>query len=346
MNVLIEYICNTNVKALVSSSKVTLPLVRALMDDLNLLAENTDDMNVLAGRAAQALSWARMEWRGKKSRYLVLIKGKVSSAEFTAISSSGSEPIPSIAEKPVRFLGKWIDASICDAGGSALFGEKLSSGLSILDKSLLLGRDKVWILQFLLLPQVRSIIMIYDIPLSTAEKLEQRVSRFIRKWLGFHPTISSLALYSKDSPCPLPFTSLSSLYKTSKASTYLQLRDSKDPIVSSSIPALATGRKWDVSDAVHDAESILYFQKIVGHTQTGKAGFGHTPIQRFPDKGSKEHRKAVSDTVSQVHEQSKLASQEGKLLQTNWLTWCNYIRNDLSWRCIWAYGPQLLRFLR
>ena len=148
----------------------------------------------------------------------------------------------------------------------------------------------------------------------------------------------------QDSPCPLPLTSLSSLYKTTKASSFLQLRDSKDPVVSASVPSLATGSKWDVSDAVQDAESILHFQKIVGHTQTGKAGFGYTPIQHFPDKGSKEHRKAVSDTVSRVHDQSKLASQEGKMLQTNWLTWCNYIRNDLSWRCIWAYGPQLVRF--
>ena len=186
--------------------------------------------------------------------------------------------------------------------------------------------------------------MIYDIPLSLVEKLEQRISRFIRKWLGFHPTISSLALYSKESPCPLPFTSLSSLFKTSKTSSYLQLRDSKDPVISSSVPVVDTGRKWSVADSVDDAESILYFKKILGHTQTGKAGFGYTPVQKFPAKGSKEYRKAVSDTVSDLHGQAVLASQEGKKLQLNWTTWGNYVRNDLSWKCVWAFGPQLLQF--
>ena len=282
-----------------------------------------------------------MELRGKKSRYLVLKKGKVSSADF---SSSSSESIPSLAEKPVRFLGKYIHASIRDSGGSVLLEERLNIGLNILDKSLLLGSNKVWILQFLLLPQVRCIIMIYDIPLSTVERLEPRISKYIRKWLGFHPTISSLALYSKDSPCPLPFTSLSSLYKTSKTSSYLQLRDSKDTIVASSVPTVATGHKWQVSDAVQDAESILHFKKILGHTQTGKAGFGYTPIQQIPGKGTKEYRKAVSDTVSQTHDKAMIACQEGKTLQLNCTTWSNYVRNDLTWKCMWAYGPQLLRF--
>ena len=181
-----------------------------------------------------------------------------------------------------------------------MFEEKLVGGLATLDKSLLLGTSKVWILQFLLLQQVRWPIMIYDIPISIVEKLEQHISKHIRKWLGFHPTLSPLALYSKESPCPLPFTGLTSLFKTSKASSLLQLRDSKDPIVSTSVPSLDTGRKWSVSNSVGDAESILYFQKVLGHTQTGKAGLGYTPIQQFPEKGTSEYRKAVSDTISEV----------------------------------------------
>ena len=104
--------------------------------------------------------------------------------------------------------------------------EAIIEGITSINNSLLLRTSKVWILQFLLLPQIRWILMIYEIPLSTVERFEKRISRFIRKWLGFHPTISSLALYSKQSPCPLPITSLTSLFKTTKASAHLQLRDS------------------------------------------------------------------------------------------------------------------------
>ena len=237
-----------------------------------------------------------------------------------------------------------MDSSLCDSKGSVWLEEKIVAGLNKLDNSLLLGSSKVWVLQFLLLFQVRWTIMIYDIPISTVEKLEQRISKYIRKWLGFHPSISSLALYSKSSPCPLPFTSLTSLFKTTKASAHLQLRDSKDPVISSSVPVLETGKKWSVSESVQDAESILHFKKILGHTQTGKAGLGYTPIEQIPAKGSKEYRKAVSDTISNIHDQVQLSSQDGKRLQLNWTTWSNYVRNDLSWKCIWAFGPQLLRF--
>ena len=140
--------------------------------------------------------------------------------------------------------------------------------------------------------------MIYEIPLTTVRRLEQRISKYIRKWLGFHKSISSLALYSKSSPCPLPFTSLTSLFKTTKASAHLQLRDSKDPVVASSVPVLETGKNWSVSESVKDAESILHFKKILGHTQTGKAGLGYTPFEQIPVKGSKEFRKAVSAVIS------------------------------------------------
>ena len=68
--------------------------------------------------------------------------------------------------------------------------------------------------------------MIYDIYLSTEERFEKGIPKFIRKWLGFHSTISSLTLYSKRSPNSLLLTSLTSLFKTTKASSLLQLRDS------------------------------------------------------------------------------------------------------------------------
>ena len=83
------------------------------MDDLNLLTVNTSDMDSLLKRASTAVTWARMGFRAKKSRSLVIVKGKVSSSVSLEVEScSGSiEKIPSILEREVRFLGKMIDAS-------------------------------------------------------------------------------------------------------------------------------------------------------------------------------------------------------------------------------------------
>ena len=190
MNVIIEYICNTDVQGFVTSSKIVMPLLRAFMDDLNLLCVNSGDMRILLGRANTALTWAGMEWRASKSRSLVLESGSVSKCEFDVSSStSSSETIPPISEKPVRFLGKWMDDTISDKRGSNPLHQQIEAGLEKLDKCYLLGVNKVWVLQFLLLQQVRWTITIYDIPISVVEKLEQRISKFIRRWLGFHPTL-------------------------------------------------------------------------------------------------------------------------------------------------------------
>ena len=78
--------------------------------------------------------------------------------------------------------------------------------------------------------------------------------------------------------------------------------------------------------------------------QNGKAGLGYTPSQNLPPVGTKDYRKLISDNVAIAHDQMILGSNEGKKLQTNWTTWSNFLRSDLSWKCIWALGPNLLRF--
>ena len=70
-----------------------------------------------------------------------------------------------------------MDGSICDSKGSVQIEETIVNGLNKLDKSFLLGTSTVWVLQFLLLHQVCWTIMIYEIPLSVAEKIEQRISK-------------------------------------------------------------------------------------------------------------------------------------------------------------------------
>ena len=78
--------------------------------------------------------------------------------------------------------------------------------------------------------------MIYQVLVSLAFKLEQKVSVFIRE-----------QLHGRTSPCPLRIKNLSSVLKASKGSGQLLLRNSYDPFVSSSVPKHQTG-SWKVED--------------------------------------------------------------------------------------------------
>ena len=90
-----------------------------------------------------------------------------------------SSSIPSIHSRPIKFLGRIIDGSISDRNSSAELTDKLVAGLSVIDKSHLTGTQKLWILQHLLIPRIQCPLLIYEIPLSLAFELKQKVSVFI-----------------------------------------------------------------------------------------------------------------------------------------------------------------------
>ena len=118
--------------------------------------------------------------------------------------------IPSIHSIPVTFLGCIIDGSLSDRNSSVELADKVLAGLTTIGRSHFTGTQKLWILQYLLIPRIQSPLLIYEVPISLAFKLEQKVSVFIRKWLHLHHSTSSLCFYSSASPCPLPIKSLSS----------------------------------------------------------------------------------------------------------------------------------------
>ena len=224
------------------------------MDDLSLMTTKVSGAQTLLSRCITALTWAGLEFRADKSRSIVIVKGRSMNTTPFSVSKASDQPevsssIPSIHSRPIKFLGRIIDGSISDRNSSAELTDKLLAGLSVIDKSHFTGMQKLWILQHLLIPRIQWPLLIYEIPISLAFKLEQKVSIFIRKWLHLHHSTSSLCFYSSVSPCPLPIKRLSSALKASKISGHLLLRNSKAPLVSSSVAKLKTGT-WKVEDAV------------------------------------------------------------------------------------------------
>ena len=179
--------------------------------------------------------------------------------------------------------------------------------------------------------------------LSRIRKVEQKLSNYIRKWLNLHSSISNISLFSEVSPCPLPLKSLTSILKSSKVSGHLLLRDSKDPCVSSDIPSLKAGN-WSVDKAVLTAERKLEFQEILGYHQSNRAGFGSRRSAKTPTKGTHEYRKLIADVVNKEEEEVFTARSVQLHLQGNWTTWCNFIKNDLSWKTLLAQPQNLTSF--
>ena len=182
-----------------------------------------------------------MSFRASKSRSLVISNGRCKDKLFQVCNpkSTSVETIPSISTSPVTFLGRVISASLSDVEQVT---EAICDGLKAIDKCHLKGIQKVWILHHLLIPCARWPLLIYEFPITSVRKIEQKISSYIRKWLRLYHSISNLALYSSVSPCFLPLHSLSSVLKTAKISGHLLLCDSCDPIVANNCSKLRAGR--------------------------------------------------------------------------------------------------------
>ena len=144
INIIIEYTLVTSAPSFVMSIKVSLPLIRAFMDDMKLMSSSVSGAQNLLERCTTALKWARMEFCTKKSRSFLIVKGiSLNTTPFSVSkptdSTDFSSFIPSIHSEPIRFLGRIIDGSISDRKAIDELENKLLDELTILDKSCFRG---------------------------------------------------------------------------------------------------------------------------------------------------------------------------------------------------------------
>ena len=317
------------------------PPMKAFMDDLFIMSTSTQSSQELLDRTVCALSWARMLFRAPKSRSIVISSGKI--LHVSPFSVNG-QMIPSIHEKPVKFLGRSIDFTLSDSAAVDSLIQQCHQALIAIDKSFHRGTHKLWILQHLLIPRLRWPISIYEVSPSTVLSLEQKISTYARKWLKLYKNITTICLYSDASPCPLPLKSLSSVLKSAKASNQLLLRESKDPCVKDNAPALKSG-DLNVPQMVTDAENVMEFKKILGYHQTSKAGLGSFHLPDVKEKDSKPYRKWVTDTIAETDEIDDLAKAVQLSVQGQWTKWLNYVKFDLSWKTMLGTPQPLISFL-
>nr|XP_055068382.1 uncharacterized protein LOC129450032 [Misgurnus anguillicaudatus] len=272
-----------------SRSGVRQPPIRAFMDDLTVTTPHVPGGRWILKGLEEMTTWAGMCFKPAKSRSLVLKKGKLTNKfRFTI----GTTQIPSITEKPVKSLGKVLDCSLRDTAICATNLE-LEVWLAVVDKSGLPGKFKAWIYQHGILPRILWPLMIYEVPISTIEGFERRVSRFLWKWLGLPQSLSSIALYGQNNKLKLPISSLYEEFKAGRAREVLKYRESQDPKVSQAGIEVRIGRRWRAAGAVDVAESQLQHRALVGVVAYGRAGLGSSTTSCYNKAQGKDRRTLV-----------------------------------------------------
>ena len=127
---------------------------------------------------------------------------------------------------------------------------------------ILLALKTFWILQHLLIPRIQWLLLIYEIPVSLAFKLEQKVSGSIRKWLHLHHLTSTIFSISVSiANKKLIITTKS--FKNQWAFTFKI--SSQDSLVSGCIPKLQTAT-WEAKDAFSFCENDIKINQVCGNS--------------------------------------------------------------------------------
>ncbi|XP_067280778.1 uncharacterized protein [Pseudorasbora parva] len=321
-----------------TKSGIRQPPIRAFMDDLMVTTPHEPGGRWILKGLEEMTSWARMCFKPAKSRALVLKKGKVSNKfSFTL----GKTQIPSITDKPVKSLGKVFDCSLKDTAAIHAPNIELEGWLAAVDKSGLPGKFKAWIYQHGILPRILWPLLIYEVPISTIEGFERRVSRFLRKWLGLPRSLSSIALYGQNNKLKLPISGLSEEFKVGRAREVLQYRESLDPMVFQAGIEVRTGRKWRAVAAVDEAESRLRHRSLIGAVTHGRAGLGSGTTPRYNKAQGKDRRALVQQEVRVAVEEERASRMVGMRQQGAWTRWENAVDRKVTWVELWKETSEM-----
>ena len=316
--------------------------MKAFMDDVTLLARSPDEMDDVLERLNVLVRWSRMKFKAKKSRSLTFRNGKQVQRRFMI----GGDRIPTLKEEPVKSLGRLYAGNLTDRHEGVLIQKQAEEGLASIQKSNLPGKFKLWCLQFGLYPRLAWPLLIYDVALSRVEIIEQKCSKFIRKWLGLPRMLNSAALYRNRGSLQLPVTAITEIYKCGNIRTVMMLRESKDTSISSNPPTVNTARKWVAETETDQALAALKHRDIMGLTQTNRKGLGFGSFKPFVNMNQKERRDAVVDTIKKGEaERWELhlinCAQQGQM--TRWEH--NVVERKLSWQEVWKWTASRMSFL-
>ena len=83
---------------------VHLPPNRGFTDDLTITTESHVQARWSLSALEEASTWARMQFKSRKSRYLVIKKGIITERFVLTIQGDN---IPALQGNPIKYFGKW-----------------------------------------------------------------------------------------------------------------------------------------------------------------------------------------------------------------------------------------------
>ena len=315
--------------------------VSGFADDLTLKTGKVCDMAEILKIAEHCIAWTQcMKFKSSKSVILAVdCEGKPFDPRLTLNDTL----IPSLINKPFKFLGKWLYPSLNDKNSKADALTKVQNLLSKVDNIVLDGKKKAWIFQFGIIPYVQWDFMQTELDESTVSKMESAVNRFLKKWLNLARCADPSILYR--GVCGLRIDNIRNIVLAARANTEVTLCTSKDPVVRA-----VAKRRREVEQCLDGYSTPKKIKTAVQEIEFKKA-FYHN-IRKGNDRRGLSVEKKVKLTKKTLVEEVKKLSNDEKItrvmslaVQGRWTKWEDLVQVDLDWKeVLYGFSPSMLSF--
>ncbi|XP_032371806.1 uncharacterized protein LOC116689383 [Etheostoma spectabile] len=315
--------------------------IRGYMDDLTVTTSTHVEARWVLTALDHMATWARMKFKPKKSRSMVIRNGKLTNRFKLHVQE---EVIPSIEENPIKCLGRWYDNSLSDRNSIASTEKQMEEWLRRIEKSGLPGKFKAWLYQHGLLPRLMWLLTVYEVPMTCVEGMERKINKYLRKWLGIPPSFTAVGLYIRSGQLQLPLSSVVEEFKVAKCRVVMTYRDSQDEQVRHAGIITRSGRKWAADSSVAQAESMLRLRDVVGAPCTGRQGLGTSQFQQWRKAGKSDRRAMIQEEVRKLEEERRRSRAVELASQGAWTRW-DLPERKVTWADLWRLEPFRISFL-
>ena len=314
-------------------------LVAAFADDLQLTTSSKAGAKLLIKSLEQFLSWSRgMKAKPQKCIAHSFVQGKPANPDLKI----NNVPITNLQEAgEFKYLGRWFEPNAKEQKLRERLTTFTRNFLKKVDAMPLYGSQKAWSVQHLLLSRLTWSLMIHDLSLPFAKKMDKIIKPFLKKWWGFVRSANTVILFTgSKNTVGLRHKRVETLYKQAQSIKLDILRSSQDSDMHGVYNVIMEkSSNWSKKfSASAEWERLIKFFSYRSLAKQS-AGLGHRLRDLRTTRPDLLKRFEVEATDELLNSLNKLQ------VQGQWKEWSKCMINDFTWNKVLREGnPAYISF--
>jgi hypothetical protein len=248
-----------------------------------------------------------------------------------------------------KFLGRHIHYNLKETAIKEKIFRSFVEDVELVTKTRVNGLMKLWLYQHYILYRLTWPLLIHDLDLTFAKRLQQHIQPLLKKWSGIGSSVDEGMLYRSRTNLGLQLTAVGDHYNAMQVVKTQLLQESADETVRETLSAKVAR---EASMTRHRKPSKLNTEATAQvkldlrfPTQPDRQGLGNGKFKA--DHTTAEIRKLVSVTTRGFAEDKRIQHAQNLAIQGTWTKWHdNVIPFDLSWKnLIYGQGPHVIKFV-